>query len=355
MYSNRFDNVEAGLSLRSTNPDRNAFYYNLDLGYRFFDNRQSIREHIADADISLGAAIAGYHKLYVELDGTFSRYGVWKLTPVYRWEKDRWRVKAGVTFSSDYGSGLDYGNHAGSRYLMYPDASVSFEAARNALWLYLNVYGDNKLYTSYDIFSINPWMDNTGDCPSGLHSVCRRARFEGAGAGPFFLQSWCRLCSCPQHAFVHVAAAGTEDIPDSRSGDSHVFTASGVLRWKSMDFFALAELNYRYLSNPEAALMTPAFDLNAVLEYNLRQRLFIRADCYFRTATTGAAMLSADSRTTLYRVPAFVDVGLRVSYAINPRLMVFVEGNNLANSKIQYFLNYVEPGINIGAGICLKL
>lgn len=101
--------------------------------------------------------------------------------------------------------------------------------------------------------------------------------------------------------------------------------------------------------------MTPAFDLNAVLEYNLRQRLFIRADCYFRTATTGAAMLSADSRTTLYRVPAFVDVGLRVSYAINPRLMVFVEGNNLANSKIQYFLNYVEPGINIGAGICLKL
>lgn len=120
MYSNRFDNVEAGLSLRSTNPDRNAFYYNLDLGYRFFDNRQSIREHIADADISLGAAIAGYHKLYVELDGTFSRYGVWKLTPVYRWEKDRWRVKAGVTFSSDYGSGLDYGNHAGSRYLMYP-------------------------------------------------------------------------------------------------------------------------------------------------------------------------------------------------------------------------------------------
>ena len=53
------------------------------------------------------------------------------------------------------------------------------------------------------------------------------------------------------------------------------------------------------------------------------------------------------------RVPAFVDVGLRISYAVNTRFLVFVEGNNLANNKIQYFLNYVEPGINVGAGLCL--
>ena len=98
--------------------------------------------------------------------------------------------------------------------------------------------------------------------------------------------------------------------------------------------------------------MIPAFDVDAVLEYNLRQRLFIRADCYFRTSTTG---WSAASAASAYRVPAFVDVGLRISYAVNPHVMVFVEGNNLANSKIQYFLNYIEPGVNIGAGICLKL
>ena len=355
LYSNRFDNVAAALSVRSTNPDRNAFYYNLDLGYRFFDNRQSIREHIADADISLGATIAGYHKLYLEFDGTFSGYGVWKLTPVYRWEKDRWRVKAGVTFSSNYGSTLDYGDHAGSRYLMYPDASVSFEAARNALWLYLNVYGDNKIYTSYDIFSINPWMDNTGiarlastpfAAGIGLRGQVRDRFSYSLGADYALARNMLSFMSQQQGQKIYQIVAG---------GDSHVFTASGVLRWKSMDFFALAEVNYRYLSNPKAALMTPAFDLNAVLEYNLKQRLFIRADCYFRTATTGAAMLPEDFVTTLYRVPAFVDVGLRVSYAVNTRLMIFVEGNNLANSKIQYFLNYVEPGINIGAGICLKL
>ena len=136
-------------------------------------------------------------------------------------------------------------------------------------------------------------------------------------------------------------------------GETHVFTASGMLRWKSLDFFALAEVNYRAFSNPGAALMMPAFDVNAVLEYNLRQRLYIRADCYFRTSTAGKAM--GDGRSITYRVPAFVNAGLRISYAFNTKVMAFIEGNNLANSKIQYFLGYVEPGINIGAGLCLKL
>lgn len=122
-----------------------------------------------------------------------------------------------------------------------------------------------------------------------------------------------------------------------------------------MDFYAMVEAGYRWFSNPDAALMMPAFDLSAVMEYNLRQRLFIKADCYFRTSATGMWMGTEDASASLCRVPAFVDVGLRVSYAINTKVMVYVEGNNLANSKIQYFLNYVEPGINIGAGICLKL
>lgn len=136
--------------------------------------------------------------------------------------------------------------------------------------------------------------------------------------------------------------------------DSHILTVSGMLKWQSPAFWAQAEFNYRGFSNRDAALMTPAFDVDAILEYNLRQRLFIRADCYFRTSTTGWAAVPY-TEASVYRVPAFVDVGLRISYAVNTRMMVFVEGNNLANSKIQYFLNYIEPGINIGAGICLKL
>lgn len=358
LYSNRSDHLRAGLSVRSTNPDPNAFYYDLNIAYRYFANRRSLLEHLADADISLGAAVRSEHKVYLRLAGTFSGYGVWKIAPMYRWERDRWRINAGVTFSSAYGRGINDGVSGTSRcgrFLVYPDASVSFEAARNALWLYLKAYGDNRLYSLYDLSAINPWMDNSDlkhlsatpiSAELGLRGQVRDRFSYSLGANYTLARNMLSFMSQQQGQSVYQVLAG---------GESHIFAASGMLRWKSLDFYAMVEAGYRWFSNPDAALMMPAFDLSAVMEYNLRQRLFIKADCYFRTSATGMWMGTEDASASLCRVPAFVDVGLRVSYAINTKVMVYVEGNNLANSKIQYFLNYVEPGINIGAGICLKL
>lgn len=353
---NRFDHLDAGLSVRSTNPDPNAFYYDLNLGYRYFNNRRSIIDHLMDADLSLGATVRSEHKIYLRFGGTFSDYGVWNISPMYRWERDRWRVNAGVTFSSAYG-GINDGISGiisnSSRFLVYPDASVSFEAARNSLWLYLKAYGDNKLNTCYDLFAINPWMDNSDSPQLSSVPIAAKLGLKGQVKDRFSYSLGANYSYARNMLSFMSQQQGQDMVQILAGGETHVFTASGMLRWKSLDFFALAEVNYRAFSNPGAALMMPAFDVNAVLEYNLRQRLYIRADCYFRTSTAGKAM--GDGRSITYRVPAFVDAGLRISYAFNTKVMAFIEGNNLANSKIQYFLGYVEPGINIGAGICLKL
>lgn len=352
-YSNKFDHFRTRLSIRSTDPEPNAFYYDLDFGYRYFNNRHGVSEHLADADVSLGATVKSEHKIYLQFSGTFYNYGLWKISPMYRWERDRWRVRAGMTVSSVYGN---CSRKSGGGFLIYPDASVHFEAARNALWLYLNVSGENRLYTKYDLYGINPWMLNSNGMPSyqsavpvstelGLNGLIRDRFSYSLGVNYSMLRN--------HLSFVAMSYNNSWfQMVDLR--DLHMIKVTGTLKWQSPSFQAWAELNYRGFSNPDAAIMIPAFDVDAVLEYNLRQRLFIRADCYFRTSTTG---WSADPYTqaSAYRVPAFVDVGLRISYAVNPHVMVFVEGNNLANSKIQYFLNYIEPGVNIGAGICLKL
>lgn len=355
---NTFDHVRAGLSVRSANPDPDAFYYDLNVDYRYFNDRQYIAEHLADAEVSLGATVRREHKVYLRFAGTFSDYGVWKISPMYRWAGDRWRIKAGVTFSSAYGGRISDGNQGivsnSNRFLIHPDASVTFEAARNALWLYMKAYGDNRLYTLYELFSINPWMDHS-DIPHlsstpiaaelGLRGQVRDRFSYSIGANYSYVRNMLAFMSMQQGQSVYQSPAG---------GESHVFTASGALRWKSRDFLASAEFSYRAFSDPDAALMMPAFDLSAVLEYNLRQRLFIRADCYFRTSAVGEYMGAGASVPVRYDVPAFVDLGLRISYAFNMHVTAFVEGNNLANNKIQYFLNYLEPGINIGAGICLR-
>lgn len=347
-YSNRFSHFNTQVSVLSENPDPNAFYYNAVLGYRYFGNRRGLAEHIADADISLGATIRKSHRLYVRLNGSFSENGVWTVSPVYRWEGGRWKINAGLALSSDYGTGII---RNGLHTLLYPDVSVDFETVRNALWIRLEASGENRLYYRYDLYGLNPWMD--GNSGKFMYSVPVSAGLSLRGLVQDRFSYSAGIKYERINNFLSFMSEGAYQAPVGGAED--MFAANAMLRWKSRDFFALAEMDYRYFQGKTPVLMIPALEMNAVLEYNLRQRLFIRADCRFRSQATGMEALSELRPASFYTVPASVDVGLRVSYAINTSLLVYVEGNNLANSKIQYFLNYVEPGINIGAGICLKL
>lgn len=346
---NRFSHFSSRISVFSSNPDPNSFYYNVSLGYRHFENRLGVAEHLGDVDLAFGATVRKEHRVYLRLKGTFSNSGVWEVAPVYRWERDRWRVKAGLAFSSAYGPDVMY---AGNRGLLYPDAAVSFEAARNALWLYLKVFGENEMLTRYDLFAICPWLDNSPEtflravpfaADLGLRGLVRDRFSYAIHVGYSKADNWLSFVS--MDAYQQIAG-----------GNTHVLRVGGNLRWKSRDFMAQADFLYRYFSDRYSALMTPAFELKAVLEYNLKHRLFIQADCCFRTAVTGASGSMYGQRPlTYWQVPASVDVGLRISYAINPGLMVFLEGDNLANSRMQCFLGYIEPGTNIGLGLCLKM
>ena len=127
---------------------------------------------------------------------------------------------------------------------------MSFEAARNALWLYLKASGDNKLYTRYDLFALNPWMEDSGrayqsavpvSAEFGLNGLVRSLSFMALS----YRNSWTQMVNW---------------------ADSHMFGITGMLKWQSPSFLARAEFNYRGFSNWEAALMTPAFDVDAVLE-----------------------------------------------------------------------------------------
>ncbi|HIZ85446.1 MAG TPA: TonB-dependent receptor [Candidatus Coprenecus stercoravium] len=345
--SSRFEQADAVLNVRSTNADPSSFYYDFDLRYRYLSAFNSVSEHLADAGLSLGAAVKDEHSVYLRLDGTFSNFGLWKVSPMYKWAKGRWRVKAGLVLSSVYGNGVSVG---GERTIVYPDAAVGYEAVANSLWLGLNVSGDNKLYARYDLLSINPWLSPE----QGVYLTSTPVSV-GLGLKGQVRDRFSYSLKVDYSMVNNMLSFGADRYMQKvYGGNSHTVGVDAAVRWKSRDFFAVVEAGYRYFSNQDAALMMPPFDLKAVLEYNLRQRLFIRADCTYRTSVTGMGT-DESGRSMSYKVPSFVDVGVRISYAVNMRMQVFVEGNNLANSKIQYFLNYLEPGINIGAGLCFKL
>ncbi|HIZ87241.1 MAG TPA: hypothetical protein IAC03_03660, partial [Candidatus Coprenecus pullistercoris] len=287
---NEFDRLNASLGIRSMNPDPSSFYYRAGLGYRYFNNRRGVSEHLADVDVSLGAVIREEHRIYVTLGGTFTEVawgnafqsrGVWKASPVYAWSRDRWRIRAGLTFSSVYG---DCVRRSGGGFLVYPDASVSYEAARNALWLYLKASGDNKLYARYDLFSLNPWMEDSGRAYQSAVPVSVEFGLNGLVRDRFSYSLGINYSLINNGLSFMALSYNYSWYQMANWADSHMLGITGMLKWQSPSFLAQAEFNYRGFSNWKAALMTPAFDVDAVVEYNLRHRLFIRADCYFRTS-----------------------------------------------------------------------
>lgn len=379
LASHDFNRLNAGFSVKSTNIDPYSFYYELDAKYRHIDNNDKmlprfsdialfdinavkLKENGVDVKLSLGAIIAEKHKIFITFKNNSNRFhsiyednpvvitGLWEVKPEYRWEKKRWDMNLGLKISSAYSSDNNY--RLKSPAFIYPDVTINFEAVRNALWFYSRVYGENRVYSQYDISLINPWFDDrVRNVASSIPIACELG-LKGTVADKFsyhFYGIYEKADSMLSFKTDYVY-----QIPYLK--DNKIMTVGADVKWNLKNFYAVADFKYHYYSDKDAALMSPSFELRAVAEYNYRKRVFLRADCRYRSSVTG---MYASSELSFsdghYKVPEFVDLGLRISYSIDTKVSLFLEGSNLLNQKIQYFLNYVEPGTTVGIGLCLTL
>ena len=363
-----FTLLEASVGARSTVTDRNTFYYDVSLGYTYFDDDRygdvfagnGVREHSADVDLSFGATIKRRHKVYLRFVNSVSFYesrssapasynsGFWEATPTYRWESGRWHINAGVSVSSTYGS--DAAHKPYSKAVFYPNVKASLEAVKNYLWIDLEAYGRNDVISHADMGRMNPWFDGNIHTLSTAVPIAAGVDIRGVIRDKFsYMLSAAYERVGGMIAFRNV---GGLQLPLQHDGD--VVSAELELRWKSKDIKAFAGVSYHYYSNAESALMKPSVEVSAMAEYNIRRRVFFRIDCYYRNSVTGIYSDAAEGSQVRSRIPGFVDLGARVSYVINERVAVYIEGDNLINSRIQYFLGYLEPGLSIGGGVYLK-
>ena len=84
---------------------------------------------------------------------------------------------------------------------------------------------------------------------------------------------------------------------------------------------------------------------NIIVISPIRKRVFFGADlCYHSPSKM------VDNGVTA-ALEGFVNLGLKISYSINPDMTVYVKGTNLLNDKIYYFGGIREPGVSVAAGI----
>ena len=359
-----FDIFNVRANLRSTDKAPNAFYYDVMLGYSYMADTQSnpligaIKENSIKGDISLGATIRRVHKVFVQVRNDLSMIdnytlaehytvGLFDIRPTYRWERGRWRLNLGVSVSSLYSQGnVDMDG----KFVFAPNVQASFEAVPSKFWLYADVQGENSMMSMAEMFKYNPWMGSDFRVGRNVSPFGAQIGWRGVAGDQFGynLYGGYRYYTC-YSSFVTY-----NDAQAVLSGANNNAYVAAELMWNTRSFKLMADAKYQYFSNREYALMTPSFEAHLNAEYNLRQRFYISADCYFRNRTL-AGVLGDDQTVAYSSVNGFVDLGLKLTYVLNPGFSVFLEGKNLINSKIQYFSNTYEPGVNIAAGLYFKL
>ena len=134
------------------------------------------------------------------------------------------------------------------------------------------------------------------------------------------------------------------------------FSAGTELLWKNRHF--TGGLNFRYnhysKNNNNPAWLSPAIEGDIFARYNWRERVILNLNFGVKGSTFAKYYTDGDQYSVV-TLPTSIDLGIKVQYVFNNMISLFIEGNNLTNSKQQELLFYNQKGINFGAGIYFKL
>ena len=346
-------NAGGKVLLRSLNPDRNSFYYNLNLGYVYTESQHSAKENKMDASLDLGLRVKGSHRINLGVDWNQSIYttrlfnqnygseviltnGIVQIVPQYMFVRPRINLSAGLSMGVMY-SKIDGDSGFGK---LYPKVNFSFEAVKNSLWLKLKVDGENKFYSAYDMLNMNPWIDvdkvENVYIPVrailGLSGVVKDVFGYNIEGGYVY------------HA-QFVSFYGVHDL-------QRVYVTEGVNEWKASadmmlktDFLEVV-LKGEYRNFGDALIyMVPEMNFEGKVKYNYKGRIYAEVGAKYYSQMKGKGV----------SYKGFLDLGANFTYAINSKLSIFAQGKNLLNNKIFFIQDYVEPGLNFGLGVVVKL
>ena len=111
------------------------------------------------------------------------------------------------------------------------------------------------------------------------------------------------------------------------------------------------------LSNQQVAWHRPTWILQLNNRYSPFKKLNLQANLQVMgglQARGFGVIETKPVRAEVVKLPALVDLQLKIDYAVNSRLSIFAEGNNLLNRSNTRWLNYPVRGIQGVGGLSFK-
>ena len=392
--NHRNNSLTAAFNLNSAQKEENTVYYDVTLSFR--DTRKELIEdfNLEPITIALGGiptdtsrlregflhvngfvgATFDIHRVYVDMNIEYATYagmhdfqiGLVEFSPIYQYQRKWLNARLGVKFGTRYrmkGTIEEPGLDLSPRSSIFPDVDLRFTLLDKTLWAHAVVTGGNDLNCFSRMVDDCPIVLPSATMAFGTRPIDATLSLEGVVSGRlgFNLEGNYKI-SRNKMIFVPVfeGTALMQMTPVYR--DVNQASVQGEILWRSQDLTVGGRLRYAsYKDAAEKTVVTemPKWTGNAFIRYNYRERIIAQVECNYRSSTSGTRLIGTIYTDVYllnpaYEVPAIVDVDLDVNYLINKNFSVFAKVGNLLNHRNMYMPRYLEPGINLGGGVCIN-
>ena len=356
-----YNAVDAYATLKSKSSWPENFMYQVAFAYKYSqDNFSDLCGNDFKLDATFGPSFNHGGKvlfdLGVELDsysgGLESTFGAFYLVPHYVYSKGVFKVDAGVRVSVLTDS--EKGQLAKGQ-VVYPDVKMTVGVIPDAMRLYLNIGGGDKIQTYASILEKNHHADLTYGLAGPMSLV--NASVERVSA---VLGLAGRITSYFSYdvkgGYVNYGNAPLEAAYELSEGVyAPAIGYSSYQKWFAALDWNLCLQDFRFDGSLEFTkawgienefMAAPSLlkgDVSAL--YDWHKRIYAGIDCEFATSRSSAAG---------FKMPGYADLGVYAEYVMNRKLSFWLRGGNLLNMEIQRNLLFAEKGINFTAGICLS-
>ena len=357
-----YNAVDAYASLKSKSAGSRSFVYNVDLAYRFAEDAAAskMKGHDFSLDAGFGLGLNDRARLLVDLGTDMTVYtgalesaaARFYVVPHYVYTKGALSLDLGVRVSLVKASGGAFGNKT---QVVYPDVRMDLAVVPDAMKMYLNVGGGDRLQTYSSLLEKNHHIDLsygfTGENSLMGVTVERLSAvlgFKGRISSRFSYNlrgGYVNYGAAPLDAMISVAG---QYLP--KLGYSAYQKAFAALDWnmafQSVRFDGSLIYNNAWGIENADFIGLSAFEGDVAFMYSWSSRINAGVDCNFAAGRSSASG---------FKVPGFADLGVYGEYALNRKISFWVRGGNLLNMEIQRNLLFAEKGVNFTAGICLNL
>lgn len=248
-----------------------------------------------------------------------------------------------------------------SHYIL-PRAKVLFDLDKASFAPYVEISTDVQRNNLNNLFELNPYIDYSYS-PRAIETIDNTVKYNlSLGCTGTLFAS--RL---GYHAYVgatHVQnqlfwfVSGPGQFSVATGGNNRIFVGVGA---ESMPIAGLKiNLGYHYhydINKSKYAISESNMRANLGVEYTLSKWKF-NLNGQMLGRRVWSVLPAADAKSEAvsepmgeFTMPLCFDLGVSASYRINRMIEVYVNGQNLLNSKIYDFASYYRPGIGAMAGV----